>query len=250
MKSGTARSAGAPAYLLSRDGRKGPPHEQFGYQVGRHAGAAHREIVLNMGVGEAVADKKIMDNAGRGHDQDRWSEAAGHEGTPSVANFKIREGYPVGCKGRCVGPDTSSSIACVSVAMPRIRDFRGISRRDPSTAAEISQQGVKEQISSGDRVTTISTRSGLTSHTRHRKNRRRKGRHCCGFQISVPELVASMVNPRMINRTRSVADGQESRRVANAPSGARDGEQSHRSQQEERYEARFEAPRLLATRHL
>ena len=119
--------------------------QQFGYkspmQVPRIA-----KIVLNMGVGEAVADKKIMDNAVADMQKIAGQKPLVTNARKSVANFKIREGYPVGSKVTLRGARMYEFLdRLVSVAMPRIRDFRGISARAFDGRGNYNM-GVKEQI--------------------------------------------------------------------------------------------------------
>ncbi len=104
------------------------------------------KIVLNMGVGEAVADKKIMDNAVADMQKIAGQKPLVTNARKSVANFKIREGYPVGCKVTLRGARMYEFLdRLVSVAMPRIRDFRGISARSFDGRGNYNM-GVKEQI--------------------------------------------------------------------------------------------------------
>ena len=119
--------------------------EQFGYispmQVPRIT-----KITLNMGVGEAVADKKIMENA-----VDDLQKIAGQKpvvtkAKKSVASFKIRDGYPVGCKVTLRRERMYEFLdRLVTVAMPRIRDFRGVSAKSFDGRGNYNI-GVKEQI--------------------------------------------------------------------------------------------------------
>ena len=104
------------------------------------------KIVLNMGVGEAVGDKKIMDNA-----VGDLTKIAGQKpvitlARTSIATFKIRKGYPVGCMVTLRGTRMYEFLdRLVSVAIPRIRDFRGISGRSFDGRGNFNM-GVKEQI--------------------------------------------------------------------------------------------------------
>jgi large subunit ribosomal protein L5 len=104
------------------------------------------KIVLNMGVGEAVADKKIMDNAVADLSKITGQKPLVTKARTSVAQFKIRQGYPVGCKVTLRGARMYEFLdRLVSVAMPRIRDFRGISGRAFDGRGNYNM-GVKEQI--------------------------------------------------------------------------------------------------------
>jgi large subunit ribosomal protein L5 len=104
------------------------------------------KIVLNMGEGEAVADKKIMDNALGDMTKIAGQKPIVTKARTSVAQFKIRQGYPVGCKVTLRGARMFEFLdRLVSVAMPRIRDFRGISARSFDGRGNYNM-GVKEQI--------------------------------------------------------------------------------------------------------
>jgi large subunit ribosomal protein L5 len=119
--------------------------QQFGYKTVMQVPRIQK-IVLNMGVGEAVADKKIMDNAVADMQKIAGQKPIVTKARRSVANFKIREGYPVGCKVTLRGARMYEFLdRLVSVAMPRIRDFRGISVRAFDGRGNYNM-GVKEQI--------------------------------------------------------------------------------------------------------
>ncbi|MEZ5615020.1 MAG: 50S ribosomal protein L5 [Rhodocyclaceae bacterium] len=104
------------------------------------------KITLNMGVGEAVGDKKVLDHA-----VDDMTKIAGQKpvttkSRKSIAGFKIREGYPIGCMVTLRGGRMYEFLdRLVSVALPRIRDFRGISGKAFDGRGNYNL-GVKEQI--------------------------------------------------------------------------------------------------------
>ena len=99
--------------------------QQFGYKTSMQVPRIEK-IVLNMGVGEAVADKKIMDNAVADMTKIAGQKPLVTAARKSIAVFKIREGYPVGCKVTLRGRRMYEFLdRLVSIAMPRIRDFRG-----------------------------------------------------------------------------------------------------------------------------
>ncbi|HJQ63491.1 MAG TPA: 50S ribosomal protein L5 [Burkholderiales bacterium] len=119
--------------------------KQFGYKSVMQVPRIEK-IVLNMGVGEAVADKKIMDNAVGDMMKIAGQKPIVTKARTSIANFKIRTGYPVGCKVTLRGARMYEFLdRLVSVAMPRIRDFRGISGRAFDGRGNYNM-GVKEQI--------------------------------------------------------------------------------------------------------
>jgi large subunit ribosomal protein L5 len=104
------------------------------------------KIVLNMGVGEAVADKKIMDNAVADMAKIAGQKPLVTAARKSIAVYKVRAGYPVGCKVTLRGRRMYEFLdRLVSIAMPRIRDFRGISARAFDGRGNYNM-GVKEQI--------------------------------------------------------------------------------------------------------
>jgi large subunit ribosomal protein L5 len=119
--------------------------EQFGYKTAMQVPRIEK-IVLNMGVGEAVADKKIMDNAVSDMTKIAGQKPLVTNARKSIANYKVRAGYPVGCKVTLRGARMYEFLdRLVSIAMPRIRDFRGISTRAFDGRGNYNM-GVKEQI--------------------------------------------------------------------------------------------------------
>ena len=119
--------------------------KKFGYKS-RMQVPRIRKVVLNMGVGEAVGDKKIMDNAVRNLTKIAGQKPVVTLARKSIATFKIRKGYPVGCMVTLRGGRMYEFLdRLVSVAIPRIRDFRGISPRSFDGRGNFNI-GVKEQI--------------------------------------------------------------------------------------------------------
>jgi len=119
--------------------------QQFGYSTAMQVPRIEK-IILNMGVGEAVADKKIMDNAVADLTKITGQKPLVTKARKSIAVFKIRAGYPVGCKVTLRGRRMYEFLdRLVSIAMPRIRDFRGISGRAFDGRGNYNM-GVKEQI--------------------------------------------------------------------------------------------------------
>ncbi|PWT71073.1 MAG: 50S ribosomal protein L5 [Proteobacteria bacterium] len=105
-----------------------------------------QKIVLNMGVGEAVGDKKIMDNAVGDLTKISGQKPVVTLARTSIATFKIRKGYPVGCTVTLRGTRMYEFLdRLISIAIPRIRDFRGISQRSFDGRGNFNM-GVKEQI--------------------------------------------------------------------------------------------------------
>jgi large subunit ribosomal protein L5 len=119
--------------------------QKFGYKTVMQVPRIQK-IVLNMGVGEAVADKKIMDNAVADMTKIAGQKPLVTKSRKAIASFKIRENYPVGCKVTLRGSRMYDFLdRLVNVAMPRIRDFRGISGRSFDGMGNYNM-GVKEQI--------------------------------------------------------------------------------------------------------
>jgi large subunit ribosomal protein L5 len=104
------------------------------------------KITLNMGVGEAVADKKIMDRAVGDMTAIAGQKPIVNLARRSVASFKIRDGWPVGCKVTLRRERMYEFLdRLVNIAIPRIRDFRGLNRKSFDGRGNYSM-GVKEQI--------------------------------------------------------------------------------------------------------
>lgn len=119
--------------------------EQFGYKNVMEVPRLTK-ITINMGVGEAVGDKKIMDNAVADLTKISGQKPVVTYARKSVAGFKIREGWPIGCKVTLRREQMFEFLdRLVNIAMPRIRDFRGVSPRGFDGQGNYNL-GVKEQI--------------------------------------------------------------------------------------------------------
>jgi large subunit ribosomal protein L5 len=104
------------------------------------------KITLNMGVGEAIDDKKVMEHAVSDMTQISGQKPVVTVARKSVAGFKIREGYPIGCKVTLRSQRMYEFLdRLISVAIPRIRDFRGLNGKSFDGRGNYSM-GVKEQI--------------------------------------------------------------------------------------------------------
>lgn len=104
------------------------------------------KITLNMGVGEAVADKKVLDNAIKDMEQIAGQKPVKTLARKSVAGFKIRDGYPIGCKVTLRRSRMYEFLdRLVNIAIPRIRDFRGLNPKSFDKQGNYSM-GVSEQI--------------------------------------------------------------------------------------------------------
>ncbi|MCX9155909.1 50S ribosomal protein L5 [Niveibacterium sp. 24ML] len=104
------------------------------------------KVTLNMGVGEAVGDKKVLDNAVGDLLKIAGQKPVTTKSKKSIAGFKIRDGYPIGCMVTLRGPRMFEFLdRLVTIAMPRIRDFRGIVAKGFDGRGNYNL-GVKEQI--------------------------------------------------------------------------------------------------------
>jgi len=104
------------------------------------------KVVLNMGLGEAVADKKILENATNDLELISGQKVVITKARKSIAGFKIREGWPIGCKVTLRGERMYEFLErLVGIAIPRIRDFRGLSPKSFDGRGNFAM-GVTEQI--------------------------------------------------------------------------------------------------------
>jgi len=119
--------------------------EQFGYKSPMEVPKLTK-ITLNMGVGEALGDKKVLDNA-----MADMAAIAGQKpiktlARKSVAGFKLREGWPIGCKVTLRGDRMYEFLdRLINIALPRVRDFRGVSPKSFDGRGNYNM-GVREQI--------------------------------------------------------------------------------------------------------
>ena len=119
--------------------------EKFGYNTIMQVPRIEK-ITLNMGVGEAVADKKVLENAARDMTAIAGQKPLITKVRKSVAGFHIREGYPIGCKVTLRGERMWEFLErLIVIAIPRIRDFRGLSAKSFDGRGNYSM-GVREQI--------------------------------------------------------------------------------------------------------
>ena len=119
--------------------------QQFGYKSPMQVPRISK-IVLNMGVGEAVADKKILDNAVGDMQKLAGQKPVITKAKKSIAIWKLRTGYPLGCMVTLRQERMYEFLdRLVSIALPRVRDFRGVAGRSFDGRGNFSM-GVKEQI--------------------------------------------------------------------------------------------------------
>lgn len=119
--------------------------DQFGYKSVMQV-PQFSKITLNMGVGEAIADKKVLDHALEDMMKISGQKPVTTKARKSVANFKIREGYPLGVKVTLRRDRMYEFLdRLINIALPRVRDFRGFSARSFDGRGNYSL-GIKEQI--------------------------------------------------------------------------------------------------------
>jgi large subunit ribosomal protein L5 len=105
-----------------------------------------KKITLNMGVGETTGDKKVLDNAVADMAKIAGQKPVVTKSRKSIANFKVRAGFPIGCMVTLRGARMYEFLdRLVNIAIPRIRDFRGVSNRAFDGRGNYSL-GIKEQI--------------------------------------------------------------------------------------------------------
>lgn len=118
---------------------------QFGYKSIMEVPRVEK-ITLNMGVGEAVADKKVMEHAVADLEKIAGQKPVVTVARKSIAGFKIRDNYPVGCKVTLRRDQMFEFLdRLVTIALPRVRDFRGVSSRSFDGRGNYNM-GVREQI--------------------------------------------------------------------------------------------------------
>ncbi len=104
------------------------------------------KITLNMGVGEALGDKKVLENAVADMAKISGQKPVVTKARRSIAGFKVREGWPIGCKVTLRADQMYEFLdRLVSIAIPRIRDFRGISPKSFDGRGNFAM-GITEQI--------------------------------------------------------------------------------------------------------
>ncbi len=119
--------------------------EQFGYQSVMEVPRITK-ITLNMGVGEALTDKKVLDNAVADMERIAGQKPVVTKAKKSVAGFKVREGWPIGCKVTLRSERMYDFLdRLISISIPRIRDFRGLNPKSFDGQGNYSM-GIKEQI--------------------------------------------------------------------------------------------------------
>lgn len=119
--------------------------EQFEYQSPMQAPKLTK-ITINMGVGEAIGDKKVLDSAVSDMEAIAGQKAIKTLARKSVASFKVRDGYPLGCKVTLRGEKMYEFLdRLINIALPRVRDFRGVNPKAFDGRGNYNL-GLKEQI--------------------------------------------------------------------------------------------------------
>jgi large subunit ribosomal protein L5 len=119
--------------------------KQFGYKSMMEVPRIEK-ITLNMGVGEAVADKKVMEHAVADMEKIAGQKAVVTKAKKSIAGFKIRDDYPIGCKVTLRRERMYEFLdRLITIALPRVRDFRGVSAKSFDGRGNYNM-GVREQI--------------------------------------------------------------------------------------------------------
>ena len=119
--------------------------EQFGYKNVMEVPKITK-ITLNMGLGEAVGDKKIIENAVGDMTQIAGQKPIVTKARKSIAGFKIREGWPIGCKVTLRRQRMYEFLdRLINISLPRVRDFRGVNGKSFDGRGNYSM-GVREQI--------------------------------------------------------------------------------------------------------
>lgn len=119
--------------------------EQFSYKSLMQVPRIEK-ITLNMGVGDAVADRKVIEHAVADMEKIAGQKPIVNNARKSVSNFKVREGWPVGCKVTLRKQHMYEFLdRLISIAIPRIRDFRGLNAKSFDGRGNYSM-GIKEQI--------------------------------------------------------------------------------------------------------
>lgn len=119
--------------------------KQFGYKSVMEVPRIEK-ITLNMGVGEAVADKKVMDHAVADLEKIAGQKPVVTVARKSIAGFKIRDNYPIGCKVTLRRERMFEFLdRLITIALPRVRDFRGVNGKSFDGRGNFNM-GVREQI--------------------------------------------------------------------------------------------------------
>ena len=119
--------------------------KQFGYKSPMQAPKLTK-ITINMGVGEAIGDKKVLDHAVSDMESISGQKVVKTLARKSVASFKVRDGYPLGCKVTLRGAKMYEFLdRLINVSLPRVRDFRGVNPKAFDGRGNYNL-GIKEQI--------------------------------------------------------------------------------------------------------
>ena len=135
----------ARLYVFYKDKVAKDLMKQFGYKSIMEVPRIEK-ITLNMGVGEAAANKKVLENAIADMAKIAGQKPVATKARVSVASFKIRDGWPIGCKVTLRRARMYEFFdRLIAIALPRVRDFRGVSGRSFDGRGNFNM-GIKEQI--------------------------------------------------------------------------------------------------------
>ena len=124
--------------------------EEFGYKNVMEVPRVTK-ITLNMGVGEALGDKKLLDNAVSDMEAMSGQKAVVTKARKSVASFKVRDGYPIGCKVTMRADRMWEFLdRLIDISLPRVRDFRGLNGKSfdgrGNYSMEIGRASCRERV--------------------------------------------------------------------------------------------------------
>ena len=146
------------------------------------------KITLNMGVGEAVGDKKVMENAVADLEKISGQKPVVTKSRKSIAGFKIREGWPIGCKVTLRSQRMYEFLdRLISVAIPRIRDFRGVSSRTGESErakCRTSRRTIAARESQGKTTACHVEAAERAANDAEKNDRNRKSWCCSGYEVA------------------------------------------------------------------
>ena len=159
--------------------------KQFGYKTAMQVPRI-KKITLNMGVGEAVADKKILENAAGDLQKIAGQKPVITKSRKSIAAFKIRDGYPVGVMVTLRNRRMYEFLdRLVTIALPRVRDFRGVSGARLRRPRQLQHGRQGTDHLPGDRVRQDRRAPG-PEHLHHHDREDRRGSQGAPRRVQVP----------------------------------------------------------------
>jgi hypothetical protein len=159
--------------------------QQFGYKSVMEVPRITK-ITLNMGVGEAVGDKKILEHAIGDMTKIAGQKPVSTKARKSIAGFKIRDGYPIGCMVTLRGPRMFEFLdRLITIALPRVRDFRGIGCKGFRRSWQLQPRRERADHLPRDRVRQ-DRRAARDEHQHHDDGEDRRGSSCSPRCVQVP----------------------------------------------------------------